>query len=534
MEKRNILNETVTGTFPSQALGNTSGARVMSEQECKARLPKGFSWVDCSDIAFREAFTEIWNPESSIVLISGQGGSGKSILAQIAYHKDPQHTMVLGSTGIAAQNLFNSSFIPAETIHVGLGLGRCDLFDQPYEESAALTLLQRKIVNRIKNNGINTILIDEVSMVSANLMDEILWMIEKCQRNIKLILFGDPCQLQPVMKEDVKKELSEKYPDLWKKAFGDGICFFYSRRLKAAPNYKKIALTRIMRQGGNQATFKTILAKARLGKTAQDDLDFLNYNCCQPLDQYEAKYGDNYLCLTGTNKEVNLINASRIAKLKNPIRTYHAFYSLPDGDDRPLSSRDIEKQYGKAFRKEYPQYFHEHENGWSADVRLGVGMKVMVTANIPYQDVANGTIGKIEKIVENDSVGQHGLPTVYVSHEGPGGKMMTAEINPICLGLSSRLVKVGLSDWNDACAYVSVLPLTPAYAITFHKAQGLTLDRVYIYTNTSFVSDGAMYVALSRCKTLEGIGLSDYLTLDKVQPDARSKAWYEETFGQVG
>lgn len=82
-------------------------------------------------------------------------------------------------------------------------------------------------------------------------------------------------------------------------------------------------------------------------------------------------------------------------------------------------------------------------------------------------------------------------------------------------------------NWNEEFAYMMVLPLRPAYALTFHKAQGLTLDYVYIKSDTSFSSPGAMYVALSRCRTLEGIGMSSPLNLSTLNPSESALEFYK-------
>lgn len=497
----------------------------MTERECRARLPKGFDWVDCSDRRFREALSEIWSDESSVIFISGQGGCGKSVLYQIAYYKNPYYTKALASTGRAAENLRNDASIPATTIHSGLGIGCRDLYDQPYKADADLTKRQLEALD-----GVKTILIDEVSMVSANLMDEILWMIDKYRDDygirIRLILFGDPLQLQPVVTDSAREYWSKRCPEEWEKAYGNGECFFDSKRFKAVPKYK-VKLERVMRQGDGQAAFKTALDNIRSGKATQSDADVFRPRIMDEA-AYASSTGNGYLYLTGTNAEAERINNERMSIFRGKTRTYHAGYGIPDGVRGPKDPKEIEALYGKEFREAFPQYFRKGAEGWTADVPLAPGMQVMVTTNLPSKGVANGTLGTVVSIIGSNSDRHDLLTSVRISYEGPGKKIMTTDITPVRLGLSRAWMEMDEDGWADEYAYMWVLPLKPAYAMTFHKAQGLTLDRVYINSGTRYVAPGAMYVALSRCRSLEGIGLSTALSVDKLQPPVRSLSWYSE------
>ena len=526
MQKSNILNDAPTLTFPSQVLVNTSGSRIMSEQECKAMLPQKFKWIDCGDPSFREALTEIWFGNTPVVLISGQGGCGKSVLYQLAYWQKPSCTRALASTGIAAENLRNGALIPCTTIHSGLKISSRNFYQQPYRMDAELTDDQ---VNSL--SGVYTILIDEVSMVSANLMDQILWMMDKFfehkdGHSIRLILFGDPLQLQPVVTEHARETWSKRCPQEWNLAYGNGISFFYSSRFKKLP-VRWINLERVMRQGDAQAEYKQVLYKMRIGKATWADISIFN-DCIMSDWEFAAKHGNNFICLTGRNDEADAFNSKKIGMLNKPIRMYHAGYGVPKGVKGPTDPKEIEEKYRKDFRDAYPQYFHKYGNRQAADVPLAEGMQVMVTTNIPSRGVANGTIGTIMSITGSTGDKHDLLTSVKISYEGPGKQIMTTDIFPIRLGLSHDWRKMNEDGWEDEYAYMWALPLMPAYAITFHKAQGLTLDKVYINTKTRFVAPGAMYVALSRCKTLEGIGLSGPLPLSKILPPVEGLLFYKD------
>ena len=95
----------------------------MTIEEAKKVLPPEFSWVDVSDEGFRNALSDIVERKSEVLLVLGQGGCGKSVLYEIAYHLNPSKTKALASTGRAAENLSSSSGINATTVHSGLFIG---------------------------------------------------------------------------------------------------------------------------------------------------------------------------------------------------------------------------------------------------------------------------------------------------------------------------------------------------------------------------------------------------------------------------
>lgn len=492
----------------------------MTEASVRKVLPKGFEWVDCSDRNFREAFEDIYYHDSDVLFISGQGGCGKSVLYELAYHLDPRHTKALASTGRAAENLRNASGIPASTIHSGLGLGCSDLYRQPYMKEGTTKISRRQLECL---EGVLTILIDEVSMVSANLMDMIFWLRERMREEhgvkIRLILFGDPLQLPPVVTDDAREYWSARYPREWQRAYGNGIGFFSSEYFCTTPK-NTVVLKRVMRQGDGQQKFKTALDRIRTGEATRDDADVFTPRIMseQAFASRLAK-DECYLSLTGRNEEADEINRKRISALSG-VRLYHAGFGISGDYIHSDGGAETEAQYGKEFRSAYPQYFRYRNGKWSADTELAVGMQVMVMANLRKEGVSNGTLAWIEEISGSEGDVFDGMTCVRIRFKGRGGAIEHANITPIRLGLSRRSMEFDGDVFADEYAYMMALPIKPAYALTFHKAQGLTLDHVYINSATRFAAPGAMYVALSRARTLEGIGLSAPLDVSRLSPPA--------------
>ena len=498
----------------------------MTIQEAKNVLPPDFSWVDVSDEGFRNALADIVERKSEVLLVLGQGGCGKSVLYEIAYHLNPTKTKALARTGRAAENLSSSSGIKASTVHSGLFIGAKEFYHEPYLPYSSLK----------KNplEGVDTVLIDEVSMISSNLMDMIFWIRREAQKqngsNIRLILFGDPLQLPPVVPDDVRTIWSKKYPDEWEKAYGNGIDFF-SSSLFNEEEHNIVVLSRVMRQGDSQKALKGALDHIRVGAVTKSDADVF-LKCVRTEEEFSSSLPDkvSYITLTGTNKEADSINRGRMKDYEDVMLTYHSGFALSGEEVDGELSDLLAKTYEKEFQSAFPQYFTLSNGHWTSNLQLYVGMQVMVTVNDRRNGICNGTIAKVEEIYGLSSDGPYDANArIKISYPGENKKERSCFVTPVRVGISKRFIKMDYDDpnWNDEFAYMMVLPLRPAYALTFHKAQGLTLDYVYIKSDTSFSSPGAMYVALSRCRTLEGIGMSSPLNLSTLNPSESALAFYK-------
>jgi len=370
------------------------------------------------------------------VIISGSAGTGKSTFIELFKANTKKNIVVLAPTGVAAVN------VKGVTIHsfFKLAFGIVNKY--------AVIQSNRELVNKI-----DVMIIDEISMVRADLMDAIDYQLrvltgnsEKSFGGIKIIAVGDLFQLPPIVKRGSPDEryIRENFYSPW----------FFS-----APDigdFTVVEMTKIYRQ--NDEKFTEILNKIRIGKQKWDDLKFINSRVIK-----EEDFGDNYIYLSTTNKVADMINSNKLKEIQKPSKHYYATIT----GDFPFNS--------------FPT---------SQNLELKVGAQVMMMRN--GKNWYNGQIGTVISL-SDFSLDVLLDTTVYsVSKE-------TWNVGDYEL----KNGKVQIIEKGSFTQY----PLKLAYAITIHKSQSKTYDKVYIDLGNGAFSAGQTYVALSRCKTLNGIGL---------------------------
>lgn len=410
-------------------------------------LPAGFEWVDLSDPQFAAALDMILNTRRNMVVI-GPGGVGKSVLLRLAAALLGEGTVVLSSTGMSAANLAGDG-IKASTIHSFFKLKPLDIYDNVAPKQDVADVVAR----------VRTILVDEVSMVNASLMDAMLRLLRHYSRfseTPRLILFGDVMQLPPVIRND------DFIIDHFASRYGGRVFFFAGKAYQNAL-FDVVHLNRIYRQ--SDSSWQGVLNRMRLGATTREDLDVVNSRVCDEAE-FVASH-DLMMYFVSTNRAVDVIND---------------FYygDLPGG-------RDYSASVSAGFKLGDNPNLSEH-------VSISPGMQVMCLRNNPQAGYQNGTLGRVVSC---------GDSSVVVATR-TGGR-----------------VTVGYERWDQyeykldergqVRPYVSgtftQLGCKPAFACTIHKAQGMTLDSCYIDLSGVYFTTGLAYVALSRCRTLEGIGL---------------------------
>ena len=303
-----------------------------------------------------------------------------------------------------------------------------------------------------------TIVIDEISMCRFDVFEFVAKSIRKAEKKAKhkkqLIVVGDFLQLPPVVTDKDRKALDFLWGD---DAVRDG--FAFQAPMWQDFDFVTVVLDEVMRQKGD-SDFVTKLNDVRRGRV--DALDWFNANAA-------AKQPG--ICLCATNKEAERINSTEIEKLKGRARIYRADSQGNVSDtDKPVAD----------FLKIKP------------------GMRVMSVINAKTGEFQNGTLGTV-KTAE--------LGVVLV-HWDNG---VTAEVEPYTWDIfdykvdGKEVKKVTIGSFRQ-------MPLKPAYAITIHKSQGQTYDSVNVYPNC--FADGQLYVALSRCKTIEHLHL-----VKKIKPE---------------
>lgn len=386
---------------------------------------------------------DLLNNGTEHVFITGGAGTGKSTLLQHYLGQAGEMCVVVAPTGVAALR------VGGETIHRFFGFGAHALEDDDI-----------RVVSdsrRAKYKTLDTIIIDEISMVRADLMDAIDKFMRLNGRNkdkpfggCRVIMFGDLYQLPPVAKEkDEKKWLTETY--------GTDMPFFFHAMVWRDTSLKTCELTTIFRQKDQK--FTDALNAIRKGSMTPEHLALINSRV-----QYGFKPpdGDLWLTLTTTNNAADQANQRMLASIQSPARE---FYAVIQGD-------------------------FDLKNAPTDDVlQLKAGAIVMFIRNDADHRWVNGTLGKVTSI-----------DPLWVQVNGKERAVEAETWEQIQYTFDEKTRKLT----KDVRGKFTQIPLKLASAITIHKAQGLSLDHVILDLANGAFAAGQAYVALSRCRTLEG------------------------------
>lgn len=416
----------------------------------------------------RQAWDFIENTGRSVFL-TGKAGTGKTTFLRTVVEKCRKQAVVLAPTGIAAINA------GGVTIHSFFQLPLAPFLPGTSVKTMfAFGREKRKLIA-----SLDMIIIDEISMVRCDLLDAMDAVLRhfrdwsKPFGGVQLLMIGDLAQLTPVVTAEDEVLLKQAY---------DTPYFFGSKAL-AQVDYVTIELQHIYRQ--QDLGFVDILNHVRCGQLGSTDINALN---SRYVPNFIPAPEEGYIRLTTHNNIADSQNNIELQRLSGREYTYRA---------------DIEGSF--------PEYSYPT----SPDLRLRVGAQVMFVRNdaSPQHLYYNGMIGMV----------------VYADNE---------EIRVMPIG-ENQTISVEKAEWenkkysvNSATHEIETevlglfrqYPLRLAWAITIHKSQGLTFDRAVIDANRSF-APGQVYVALSRCRTLEGVVLSSPLSPAAIIGDARVDAF---------
>lgn len=375
--------------------------------------------------------------KSTPIFVTGGAGSGKSTL--ISYIQDNYRNVVtVAPTGIAALNVNGS------TIH--------STFRMPPKFILPFDKKQLRGNSVLANADI--IIIDEISMVNANMLDTMEYILRISKQNktafggTPVIMFGDLYQLPPVVTDETRKLFSENYETPY---------FFSANCLKRA-KMKTVKLTKVFRQKDD--TFVNVLNNIRMGTNVKSALEYINSKV-----SFRDKAEEGCIVVTTTNRKCNEINNFQLRKIKKEEYTF------------------MGKIEGK---------FNPNSIPVDSIIDLKVGSQVMVAKNI--EGAVNGTLGTVVGLYNNNvHVETNNNQLLNIS------KAVWENIKYTTRNKQVEQVIVG--------SYTQI-PLKLAWAITVHKGQGQTMDKIHIDMDNGAFASGQLYVALSRCRTLEGITLS--------------------------
>lgn len=391
------------------------------------------------------------------VLLLGKAGTGKTTFLRNLYDRHMKRMIILAPTGVAAMNAGGT------TIHSFFQLPLSPFVPDTHfktNDKAAQHRFRFSKEKRAIIRSLDLLVIDEISMVRADLLDAVDQVLRRFRSDhhkpfggVQLLLIGDLAQLAPVVTERDKEILRNYY---------DTPFFYGSRALQNTP-YVSIELTQVFRQTDHR--FIDILNEVRTGNVSQASLNLLNQRY---IPNFSAS---GYIRLTTHNRQADNYNLQMLDAIDAPEYTYEC---KVEGD--------------------FPEALYPVEE----TLRLKEGAQVMFCKNdiSGEHNFYNGKVGKVIELQKKSIVVEcleDGVRVEVPQHEWTNAKYTLDEkSHEIVEDIQGRFIHY---------------PLRLAWAITIHKSQGLTFDHCVIDAERSFAS-GQVYVALSRCRTLEGLVLS--------------------------
>lgn len=385
------------------------------------------------------------------LFLTGKAGTGKTTFLREVVRYTKKKCIVLAPTGIAAVNA------GAMTIHsfFQFGLGP---FVQGVIEPKSDFRINKSKLELIRH--LQLLIIDEVSMVRADLMDHIDVELRRIRRNskpfggVQLLMIGDLQQLPPIAHGGEDELLRQYYKTLY---------FFSSAALKSM-KYSCIELKNVYRQTDRH--FIDILNHARDCTLTSQDISDLN---ARYVPGFSPKPEDGYIRLVTHNRQVDYVNETEMEKLDSKPYTFVAAVT------------------GTFPEESYP----------TADsLTLKKGALVMFIKNDPERRFINGTLGEVKSIDKNSIAVRLAESGTVIDVEPMEWQNIRYQFDEESKEISSKQI-----------GRFKQYPLKAAWAITVHKSQGLTFDKAIIDVHAAF-SPGQPYVALSRCRTLDGLVLS--------------------------
>ena len=406
------------------------------------------------------------------LFLTGKAGTGKTTFLRRLRSDLPKRMVVLAPTGIAAINA------EGMTIHSFFQLPFAPFVPGGnYQQDKKYSIRKEKL-KLIRS--LDLLVIDEISMVRADLLDAVDDMLRKIRRNqqpfggVQLLLIGDLQQLSPVVKDEEWTMLSQYYETPF---------FFSSLALKRS-NFVTVELEKVYRQ--SDEAFISLLNSIREGRADAQVLQRLNQRY---VPGFKADKSEGYVQLVTHNWQAHKINNEELEALDGESRTYSA------------------KVDGK-----FPEYSYPTDE----ELTLKPGAQVMFVKNDSEKRFFNGMIGEVTSLSRDGfEVRPKDKPDTLIS-------VKPEEWTNTRYGLDEKTKEI--KEFVDGT--FTQYPVKLAWAITIHKSQGLTFDRVMIDASGAF-AHGQTYVALSRCRTLEGIVLTSTISPSAVIADQNIEKFNE-------
>ena len=418
------------------------------------------------------------------VFLTGRAGTGKTTFLNNFVKKTRKNYIIVAPTGIAAINAGGTTihsmfglplrpFVPTiDRVDSNLANNISDLLPHFRYRKDKLKLLRE----------VEIIIIDEVSMLRADVLDMMDFALRTARRNqqkfgrVQILFVGDLFQLPPVLREDNESILQKYYSSP----------FFFDAKVLEGVDLITIELTEVFRQ--KDKDFLNLLNAIREGDKNAIDFNKLNERY-QP--DFEPEDGTSFVHLCSHNRMADSINQKKLKDLKTPSHFYEGTV------------------YGDFKESLYPN---------DKTLELKVGAQVMFIRNdtSPEKNYYNGKLAEISRINQDK---------IFAILEGSNKELEIKreiwEHKKYTIGEDKKINEEVIGSFEQ-------YPIRLAWAVTIHKSQGLTFDRLIIDAGKSFTS-GQVYVALSRCRTLEGIYLKSKITPSVIFNDHRISDFQDDT-----
>ncbi len=423
--------------------------------------------------------TELVCHTSRNIFLTGKAGTGKTTFLKYIREHCPKQMLVVAPTGVAAINaggvtihsLFQipiHPFIPSATGYAGSG----EIAD-PHSLLSRLRMTheKQKLLRELE-----LLIIDEISMVRCDMLDAVDTVLRHVRNErakpfggVQVLLIGDMFQLPPVTREEDWKILRPFYQSPY---FFDSHAFLQEKPLH-------VEFNRIYRQTDPQ--FINLLNEVRNNRLSEEGLQLLE---SRYSPHFRRTRDDGYIILTSHNESARFTNSSRLRELETPLFEFAAAIE----DDFPPNAYPAEEI-----------------------LQLKEGAQVMFIKNDTdkAKRFFNGKLGKITRLEES---------RIFVRCEGDDQDIEVPKMT--WENIRYNLNKATRSLETNVLGSFSQFPLRLAWAITIHKSQGLTFEKAIIDAGHSFAA-GQVYVALSRCTSLEGMVLQSRINSGILMNDAR-------------
>jgi ATP-dependent DNA helicase PIF1 len=430
----------------------------------QALRPKAISMIDGTEPA--AVALDAIRRKDSIVMILGRAGTGKSTLIRKLLDADDENQVVLAPTGVAAVN------VGGQTIH--------SFFRIPPRLHNLAEIQPRRGAGKLFKN-LKRVIIDEISMVRADVLDTIDYAMRlnrKDQRpfgGVQMVLVGDFLQLPPVVRDEEETILA---------TMGYATPYAFSAHCLRDNPVTTIELTQVYRQ--DDAEYIDLLGHLRSSTNLAATMQSFNTAC------YGAHKRDAVpIILTGTNAIADKYNIRGLQQLTGQATSYNGV---------------ITGEFNLANDKlPAPEC-----------LTLKIGARVMMIKNDKNKKWVNGSLGTVTRLAHDcawvkldDKSGEHEVTAT-------GWDNIRYEWDDVTQAIEAKII-----------GSYAQLPIIPAWALTIHKAQGLTLENVRVDLSTGAFASGQAYVALSRARSMQGLSLASPLRVSDAKIDKRLIAYLE-------